>query len=276
MTLVWGVNFIVVKAALAVFHPLVFNAVRFALATAAMVAVALASGVRRPGPRDLRALAGLGIVGNTVYQLAYIEGLFRTRAGNAALIMAAIPILVGVLSHVLGHERLSWRDVAGLVLSTAGIACIVVGSGTAVALGASLEGDLLVLGATVCWAGYTVGMKPMVDRLGPTTATAWTMGLGAVPLMLIALPGLGAQPWDRVTPAAWAAVAYSGLGALVLAFLIWYRGVHRLGATRTALYSNLTPVVAVLVAWALLREVPTLWQVAGAAGIFGGIAVVRA
>jgi drug/metabolite transporter (DMT)-like permease len=125
------------------------------------------------------------------------------------------------------------------------------------------------------WTGYTVGAKPLVNVFGATTTTAWTMGLGAIPLLVICAPAAAAQRWSAATPAAWGAVVFSSLGSLVLAYLIWYRGVERLGATRTAFYSNFTPVVALLAAWPLLGEVPTAWQMLGAAGIFGSLAVVR-
>jgi len=275
MTLIWGVNYIVIKAAFKVFSPLSFNAVRFSLAAAAVGAIAWAAGVRRPSRRDLVRLGLLGVLGNTCYQLSYIEGMARTRAGNAALIMAAVPVLTAVSSHLLGQDRLRWRDVGGLALSTAGIALLVIGSGADVALRGTMAGDLLMLASVVLWTAYTIASKPLVDSLGPTATTAWTMGLGAIPLLAICAPSVLRQRWDAVTPAAWVGAAFSSLGSLVLAYLIWYRGVQRLGATRTAFYNNFSPVVTLLAAWPLLHEVPTGWQLAGAAGIFGSLALVR-
>jgi drug/metabolite transporter (DMT)-like permease len=275
MTLIWGVNYIVIKAAFAVFSPLAFNAVRFTVAVVAIAGFARAVGARLPAARDLRRLALLGVVGNTLYQVCYIEGMGLTRAGNAALIMAAVPVLTAGASHGLGHERLRWRDAAGVALSTAGLAAIILGSGTAVGFGDAVIGDLLILAAVVFWTIYTIGAKPLVDRLGPTATTGWTMGLGAIPLLLICAPSVAAQDWGAVTPAAWLAAIFSSLGSLVLAYLIWYRGVQRLGSTRTAFYSNFTPVITLLAAWPLLGEVPTGWQVLGAGGIFGALALIR-
>ena len=97
----------------------------------------------------------------------------------------------------------------------------------------------------------------------------------AVPLVLICTPSVLAQNWRAVTPAAWAALVFSSIGALVVAYLIWYRGVQRLGPSRTAFYSNVTPVVAMLTAWIALGETPTPWQVVGAGGIFGGLYLTR-
>jgi drug/metabolite transporter (DMT)-like permease len=275
MTLIWGVNYVVIKAAFAVFSPLSFNAVRFSLAVVAVALFARAAGARRPPAAALARLAVLGVIGNTLYQLAYIEGMARTRAGNAALIMAAVPVLTAVGSHAIGHERLRWRDIAGLALSSAGLGVIILGGGAALGLGGPLTGDLLMVVAVVFWTIYTIGAKPLVDTLGPTVTTAWTMGLGAIPLLAVCAPAARAQAWTAVTPAAWAGAIFSSLGSLVVAYLIWYRGVERLGSTRTAFYSNFTPVVTLLSAWPLLGEEPTLWQLVGAAGIFGALALIR-
>jgi drug/metabolite transporter (DMT)-like permease len=274
MVLIWGVNFIVLKAAMAEVAPLALNAVRFGLAAIAVAGVALVRGA--PPPREtLGRLAFLGFLGNTVYQLGFIGGLARTLVGNAALLMAAVPVQTAMVSHLIGRERLRGRDVTGLALSTVGIAAIVLGGGRAVGFGATFTGDLMILASTICWTFYTIGLKPLADRYGAITVTAWTMGFGAVPLVLIAIPALLGQAWGGVSARAWGGIAFSAFGALVVAYLIWNRAVRRLGASRTAIYSNFTPVVAMLAAWLLLGERPSAWQGIGAAGIFSGIYLTR-
>jgi len=279
MTLVWGVNYIVIKAVFTQMSPLAFNMVRFPVAVAAVAAFAWAVKARRPSRAALVRLAILGVLGNTCYQYCYIEGMARTRAGNAALIMAAVPVLTAVGSHMLGHERLRWRDVWGLGLSAVGLTVLILGSSEQVRFGggwSAVTGDLLMLLAVIFWTAYTIGAKPLVDEVGPTVTTAWTMGLGAIPLLLICVPSALAQNWRAVTPLAWlGTIVFSSLGSLVLAYLIWYRGVSRLGSTRTAFYSNVTPIVTLLTAWPLLHEVPTGWQIGGAAGIFAALGLIR-
>ena len=274
MVLVWGVNFIVLKAAMRGVEPLAFNAVRFTIATVCVAALAMSRGAPRPSWAQLRALAGLGLLGNTLYQFGFIEGVARTRAGNAALLMAAVPVQTAILSHVWGQEKLRARDVMGLLLSAAGVATIVLGSGQGVG-GGDLVGDLMVFGATICWAIMTVRVKPLADALGPTTTTAWTMSLGAVPLVLLSLPWVARQDWSAVTAASWSGLVYSAVLSLALSYVIWNRGIQRLGPARTSAYSNFTPVVAMLAAWAVLGEVPNPWQLGGAGGIFAGIALTR-
>jgi drug/metabolite transporter (DMT)-like permease len=94
-------------------------------------------------------------------------------------------------------------------------------------------------------------------------------------LLLVCTPALLRQEWSHVRPTAWAGLIYSGLFAIALAYLIWSYGVRKTGSTRTAIYSNVTPIVALLVAWPALGESPTWGQLAGALVIFSGIYLVR-
>jgi len=275
MCTIWAVNVIVVKAAITVFSPLEFNTFRFGLGAIVFAIIGAGWSRATPARADWTRLILLGLLGNAVYQVAFIEGLALTRAGNASLIMGTGPVFTAIFSHLRGHERLRGRDVAGLLLSTSGLASIVMGSGKVVGLQGSLLGDFLILFATVCWAAYTVGAKPLVDRYGAITATTWSVIAGAVPIVLVGMPAALRHDLATVPLPAWGAVVYSALGALVIAFLLWYRGVEKVGSMRTATYGNFQPVIVLLIAWPLLHETPTLWQVLGAGGIFSGIYLTR-
>ena len=275
MVLVWGVNYIVIKAALRELSPLAFNAVRFTIAGASVAAIAWARGAARPARADWGRIGLLAVLGNTIYQFGFVEGVARTRAGNAALLFAAVPVQTAVLSHLAGHERLRLRDVLGLLVSALGIVVIVFGGAADVDFRGTLAGDLLILGATLCWSLYIIGVKPLADRYGAITATAWTMAIGGIGIDLYSIPAVLAQNWHAVSLEAYGAVVISAMGALVVAYMIWFRGVRLLGPARTAIYSNVTPVVTMAAAWPMLGERPTLWQLLGAAGIFTGLWLTR-
>ena len=81
--------------------------------------------------------------------------------------------------------------------------------------------------------------------------------------------------WSAVSPLTWAAVVYAGVLSIGVAYIIWYYGVEKLGNTRTSAYSNLTPVIALAVAWLWLGEVPTAAQVAGMVVILSGVSVAQ-
>ena len=109
-----------------------------------------------------------------------------------------------------------------------------------------------------------------MDVYGPMKATTIMMTSGTPFLLVICSPALMTQDWSRVRSVAWAGLVYSGLFAIALAYFIWSYGVRKIGSTRTAIYSNITPIVALLVAWAALGETPTPGQLVGAAVILFG------
>jgi drug/metabolite transporter (DMT)-like permease len=98
---------------------------------------------------------------------------------------------------------------------------------------------------------------------------------GMVPMLLVAAPALVATSWAKLPPLAWGSLAYSGICALVIAYLFWYNGVRVLGPTRTAMYANVQPVFALAVAWLVLGEAITGWQIAGAISIITGLVLTR-
>jgi drug/metabolite transporter (DMT)-like permease len=275
MSLIWGINFSVVKYATQSMAPLAFNSVRVSLAAAALVAIVTLTGERWPRRSVFLTLMGLGVLGNGLYQILFVEGVARTRAGDAALVIAATPALIALIGRLKGTEHVTPRGLVGIALSVGGIALVVLGSGTRFSGSSSLAGNAMVLGGSLCWAVYTVYLKPHTHHVGGLPLSAATMLGGMIPLLIVAAPDVAATSWGTVAPGVWGAILYSGLAALVVAYLLWYRGVRLLGPTRTAMYANLQPVIALLVAWATLGEVPGLIQVAGAASIMGGLLLTR-
>jgi drug/metabolite transporter (DMT)-like permease len=140
----------------------------------------------------------------------------------------------------------------------------------------TLRGDLAVLVAAMAWSVYTVGSVPLVHRYGVVPVTAATMWVGTAGLLIASLPALVGQDWAAVHTISWLAVLYSGAFAIATAYFLWYFCIRQIGSTRTAVYTNFTPVVALLVAWPALGEVPTALQAAGAGGIIAGSILVRA
>lgn len=273
---VWGVNHIVVKAALQSMVPLAFNAMRFSLAALLIAGILLARGerldlslpaLRRTLPVVLRAF---------VYQLLFIFGIYHTTAGNSSVILATTPIFVALYQGVWGRQKLSGSTWGGAVLTFAGVALLTLGSGKAFSAGlGSLLGDGLMLLAAVAWAGYTVGAQTLTQSTSPLALTGLYMLFTAVALDLMAIPSLLDLPWADVPWQAWAGVAFSALFAIGIATLFWNIGVQHLGSVRATAYSNLTPLVSLVAAWIVLSERLTYLQMAGAAIVLLGIWLAR-
>ena len=254
VALIWGVNFSVTKGAFDTFPPLAFTGVRFALASLFLVPLVLRLEGAEPVPRGaLVRLVGLGVVGNTLYQLAWISGLERTTASNSALILASMPTIVAVMAVVLGLEPFRPRVIGGVLVASLGVVLVVAARGTGFDE-ATMTGDLLSLAAVVCWAGYTLGLRSLPRDISPLRVTMVTTVAGAPALLLAGLPSIARMDWSAVGWEGWAALAYSTVLSLLVAYVIWNRSVKVVGPSRTVIYMCLTPLVAVIAAAVLLID----------------------
>lgn len=273
VTVIWGGNFSVSKFALEQMPPVVFSAVRFSVASVLLLLIARRSGVTQPLPRrTLWSLIGLGVVGNTFYQTAFMTGLSITSATNSAMIIASLPVIVALLGTMLGIERASPAMWTGVLLGTAGVTLVVTARGVHFNPDGT-RGDLLVLFAVVCWSLYTVGVRRIGAGVNPLQITAITTAAGTPGLLLVGMPGILREDWGAVSAPTWSAVTYACLLALVLGYVIYNRAVQAIGSTRTSLYNCLTPLVAMVVAWFTLGEVPTGMQLVGVVLVIGGVLV---
>ena len=271
---IWGANFSAIKLALRDFPEVSFNAMRLVLA-AAVFLVAILRLERQPTltRRDRATLVGLALVGTVLYQLFFLAGIARTSVANSALMFGCTPVAVAVMSSIAGHERLTVARWAGAALSLAGIYALV--GHRAELSAATFIGDLLVFCGMLCWSLYSVAAQPLLKRHAPLVVTGWAMVIGAVLYGVVAIPALIRTDWGRISALSWVLMTASSLLALALSYMIWYTAVQRIGSARTSVYSNLTPIVAMIVAAVWLGERISGQQVLGAGLILSGIAVTK-
>jgi len=275
MALIWAVNFSVVKYGTQVVTPLAFTGLRVGIAAGFLLAVSAFRKKGRPSRREAVALIIFGMLGNGLYQILFVEGLSRTQVGNAALIVASAPAFIAIASRLVGVERVNRRVGAGIALSLCGVALVVLGSARAASGENTFLGTMLVFTGMLCWTAFTVLLQPYARRLDPIHLSAFTM-LGGTLLLLVATPpALIATDWSRVGAAAWIAILYASVLSMGVAYIFWYRGLRVLGPTRTAMYGNLQPVIAIAVAWIFLSEAPRVWQGIGTGTVIGGLFLTR-
>ena len=267
-----GTNPVAVKFAVTDVPPLPFVAIRFVLAGLLLLPVVLLVGRGgRVGRRDLLAMAGVGLVGVGMNNVAFTLGVSMTTASDTALIYAAVPVWGILLGVALGLERPTIWGVVGVALAFLGVGVVVYGG----LGGASLVGDLLVVVATICWGSYAVLSLPLLRTYSPLVVAAYTMlfgGLGALP---IALPEFMSTDWGEVSAGTWGAVAYSTLLVAAFGFTAWQAGISRTGANRVLVYQYLITLVGVASGVALLGESLTPNKLLGGAVVLLGVYLAR-
>lgn len=283
MVVIWGSNFSAIKYALREFPEVTFNALRLLLASAVfLVAIAVVRSRARHGlrpaeprlnAREWRLVVLLGLLGTVLYQLLFLAGVARTSVANAALIFGCTPVAVAIMASVAGHDRLSAARWGGAALSFAGIYALV--GRRAEWSAATVAGDALVFGGMLCWSLYSVLAQPLLKRHSPLVITGLAMASGTVIYVAFAILPVLRTDWSAISVTSWGLMVASSLLALAFAYMVWYTAVQRIGSSRTAIYSNLTPIVAMIVAAVWLGEQISRAQLLGAALILSGIAVTR-
>jgi drug/metabolite transporter (DMT)-like permease len=180
--------------------------------------------------------------------------------------------MTAVLVWLTRSERVTFRQVVGMLLAAAGVVVLVPASGN-ISTG-HLKGDLITLLAAWSYAVTPVIVLPLYRRYSTLTVMTVSMMFGTVLIVLAGLPEVLRQSW-AISPTGWAQLLYAALGAGSLGYLFWYEGIRRIGPTRVAAYSYLMPPLGVVIAVSLLHEPFGPRHLAGAIVTIAGVALAR-
>jgi drug/metabolite transporter (DMT)-like permease len=272
--LLLGTNPVAVKYAVSAVPPLPFVALRFTVAGLLLLGavrfLGSGGGVER---KDLLAMMGVGALGVGATNVLFTSGVNLTNASDTALLYAVVPVWGMILGSVLGLERPTLRGILGVGIAFMGIVVVVYGGlgGS----GSSLQGNLLVLAATVCWGSYTVLSLPLLEKYSPLVVAAYTMLFGGLAALPLALPIFPNVDWDAMSIGVWAAVAYSTVLVAAFGFFAWQRGASLLGANKVLVYQYLITFVGVASGMVLLGEGLGVEKIIGGAIILFGVYLAR-
>jgi drug/metabolite transporter (DMT)-like permease len=225
--------------------------------------------MRLPRMQDVGRIALGGLFGITIYHLALNFGETAVSAGAASLIIASGPVFTAILARVFLNERLTRWGWLGIAIAFSGVAIITLAEGG----GLSFEpAAALVVVAAMSTAGYFVITKPLLARYSPLEYTAYSMWLGTAPMLIFA-PGLAASIGEAPRSALLAAL-YLGVFPGAVAYLLYSRALAKLSASVASSFLYVQPVMAAVIAWAWIREVPQMLTVAGGAVALAGVALV--
>lgn len=274
--MLWSGNWIVARAVRNDIAPGIATAGRLAIVLAILLPFAW-TGLRRKIPgfslRDWRILAALGFAGGGVHLALQWLGLHYTTATSGILYLSMSPIFILVLAAPLG-ERIGLQQWLGVAISLCGVYLIATQGRPAVP---SLNiGDLMALASMLMWAGYTVLLRVRRDALSTIELLVMVCGFGA----LFMLPWLAVEaafnPKISLGAPGLAAILYSAIGSLLLAYAGWSYVVRRLGAARAGATLHLMPAFGVVLSALLLAEYPSWFHFAGIALILSGVIVSSA
>lgn len=267
-------NLIAGRFALESFSPAEANALRYCLAL--VVLLPLMGRWPRPQRRDVPWLIGTGVLGICVYNILFFRALQLIPASEAGLIEMIIPAASLALAWLVLKERISGRQIIGIAVGWFGIVWLmrILPSDAARAKSSNdWRGDVLMVAAVMVFAVYAIVSRFAMRRLPPPAVATWSCLSGAVPLVLLAAPGLIGSP-DKLVDASlasWLGVVYGGVIGFVYNIIAWYHCFRRVGVAKTNIFLYLVPVFGAMMAVPIFDESLTGWQLFGSAVTMVGV-----
>jgi len=272
---VWGCNFAVTKYLLTEIGVGAFLFLRFLslpLLGFALLAIVFRRRLRATLPKreDWPRFLACGLIGQTLHVGIVMWGINLSTAFSSALVLTSGPLFTLLILTLLGAERLRPQQLAGTLLAFAGIV-VFLSDKFVRGLAQAGAGDLVLLFAAMLFSLYTVIAKPLVQRYGPLIVLAWTLAIGAPPVVLVTLPAMFSLP-AVISPWVWVALGWAIVASSFLGWLVWAWVNAVRGIAKSAPLQYLMPPIAGVVAWLTLGEVFTPLKIAGASVTMVGVA----
>lgn len=275
LSLIWGSTWLFIKLGLQDLPPFTFAGLRFVIA--ALILLVFIAVRRVPLPRERRdwaLIAFTGLLSFTVNYGLLFWGEQRTSSGLAAILQTIIPVFGLVIAHYyLPDERITLPKVCGIALGVGGVALIFSDQMGTEGVSALAGSAAIVVGALgVAYSNVLV--KARAGHIEPAVLAGGQMICGLVPLLLLGATLEGNPLEIRWTPLALVSLLYLAVVGSALAFLLFYWLVRHMDVTQTMLIPLVTPPIAVMLGWLVLREGLTWRTAIGAVGIMSGIGLI--
>jgi drug/metabolite transporter (DMT)-like permease len=273
-TFFWGTNFNAGAYIIKSMAPISASIERFSISTLLLVLIFGLAGKLRLSTlkNNLVAFIGLGLLGFTAFNLATFFGLQTTTPINGALILATTPLWTMIFAVLLEGERIDRGRAIGLVLGLLGVGLVITRGDIQVLLGLKVAtGDAIILAGSVAWAANMVGTRRFVKDATPLETTTFSMLFGVIGLIVLGF--IYESPIASLSTASLSvhgAVIYLAVCGSLIAYLLWFKGIHAIGAARTSIFFNLAPVFTMLMS-SILGVLPNVWQLIGAGGVILGV-----
>lgn len=276
----WGSAFATSKLTVHEVPPAVAALLRFGGGAVVLVAMVLVvrggtGRATRSAPGAARRAAAAGILGVFVFNALYFWGLDLAPSIDGSIIVPVLsPILTTTMAILTGRERASAGRIAGLAVGLGGAVVFFLGVPGVDAGAGRLVGDLMFVGAAVCWAWYTLVGPSIMASLAPLRATTLATVAGAALLAVLAVPDVGGVRWSSLTGGFWLTVVYLAVFPTAIAYVVYYRGVSVLGAADTSVFMFGVPIFGVACSALLLHESVSVAQAIGGVVMLSGAVLV--
>lgn len=268
-TIIWGIKPTAMKIGLRYMPVGDYNVLRLVVAAAAAwITVAISKDYKKVSKSDVKNILFVSLCGFFIFQWFYAVGINKTTAGNTSIIMGILPLIVGVINHMTGIEKISKEVLTGMIVSFTGLILVIVGTGKVGLTPENLLGGFYILISVSGYAIYNVFSRTLTKKYSANQLTAYAITIATIATLLFT--DLNVKEYKFSIPLI-ISILYVGAVAMYLGNYIWMLGIKKVGSNRVAVYNNLTPVFSVAIAGLLLGEEFTFTQLIGSVIIFLGL-----
>ncbi len=270
--ILFGINYIASKIIVGSFPPLVWASIRVVISAVALFVIAGLSGTESPplSRPFFRSLVVYSLLGIVINQGSFLVGLRYTTATNSAVLNTLIPIFTLLFVTLSGKEAMKAKRAVGFLFALVGVLVIRKVENFSLSDDTFLGDSLTVLNCLSYGLFLTVSKK-FFQNHDPLWATAWLFAFGSIGLTAIAAPSWATFQWPEFTPQLVGCMVFSILGSTLLAYFLNLWALARAKSSSVALFINLQPVVASLLAWGYFGEEISLRTMLSSLLIFAGM-----
>lgn len=271
---IWGAGSPLFKWSLEGISPLLLAFFRFTIPV--IVLLFFYKKMQRPRIRDTFYFMLLGTLSCTFNIGLYFLGLQHAPSINQPVIASAGPIFVIVGSALFLRDKATKRILFGNLVGLAGVLFIVLEPFMGVHANQSLLGNCLFILATICGSLGTLVSKRLAKRYNTVTLTFWTFLIASFTLLPIPLDEISHHTFmAQINAHSMVGILFGGIFSSLLAYLLFYWGLHYIKASETTIFSYIDPVIAILIAAPLLHEYPNPIFIFGTFLVFFGIFIAE-
>lgn len=269
--LIWASTFINIKVALEQVQPYTLAFLRFLIAGLVLAGYSLFTRQSSINKEDLGWAAASGFTGVALYNLFQNQGLKYAGATDAAIIASMAPVFMAILAWLILKETITRRQILGIIIAFLGSTLVATnGSMDTFNLNPTrLWGDFLILLTGLAWGLYNICLKKLLGKYPPTTVLTATTLAGTIalfPAMLLERP----LSLSTIDIWGWTNILYLGLLASAMAYLLWNKALTVVSTVTAGAYLYLMPVLAAIIAFFFLDEIPGLFTILGGAMALAG------
>lgn len=274
----FGGTFIAARVIAQTLPPFTASFLRFLVASVFLILFLFSRSINLPSFKlttaiQILLLALSGIAG---YNLLFFSGMKFIPASRASIIVSLNPALISIFSFLFFQEKINSQKIIGIILSFIGaIIVITKGKLNLLSFGNIGLGEIYILGCVVCWSSFTIISKSVINKVKPLTAITLACLVGTLFLFFPAWQEGQLKNFLNFGREVWISIFALSILGTVLAYIWYYEGLEKIGASKTGIFINFVPVWATALAILILGEQITVSFVTGSLVVLCGVFLVN-